>query len=129
MSIELDTNSEPTIVEDNISKGRTDWVVNGIDSDASTAVEVKPAPGANNHLYIKKIIMQCETVAVDPQIQDNATSPQVLFGPFYSTTSGVPVVMDYGKYALRVAANQAIDLKAAGAGDVFVQITGFTAEG
>lgn len=128
MSIELDTYSEPTPVVSGSYMGRVEWIVNGIEADASTAKEVKPAPGAGYCLYIEKIVLQCETAAVDPQLQDNATSAVVLFGPIYTTTTGCPCVVDFGDKPIRVAANKAIDLKAAGAGSVFVFVKGFTAQ-
>lgn len=130
MAIELDTYSEPQVVKISSFMGRTDWIVNGVEADATTAKEVKPAPGTGKHLYLQKAVLQCETAAVDPQLQDNATSAIVLLGPMYSTTSGNSIKLDLPEdEAIKVAANQAIDLKAAGAGAVFVFIKGFTAEG
>jgi hypothetical protein len=129
MAIELDTYSEPNYIATGSPVGKVNWIVNGIEADATTAKEVKPAPGAGKALYIEKIILQSETAAVDPQLQDSATSSVVIFGPIYTTTSGLPCVVDFGDTPIKLASNVALDLKAAGAGAVFVFVKGFTATG
>ena len=124
MAIELDTSSNPTLVDKGaIPTSAIPFATNGVEADATTAKEIVVAPGSGKNLYITRIVLQCETAAVDPQIQDNASSPAVLFGPIYTTTAGSPVVISFPR-PMKVAANKAIDLKAAGSGSVFVFIEG-----
>lgn len=126
MAIELDTSSNPTLVDRGaIPTTAIPFATNGIEADAQTAKEVVVTPGTGKNHYITRIVLQCETAAVDPQIQDNAASPAVLFGPIYTATSGVPIDISFPR-PIKVAANKAIDLKAAGSGAVFVFIEGFS---
>ncbi len=126
MAIELDTSSNPTLVDrGSIPTSAKPFATNGVEADAQTAKEIVVAPGVGKNHYITRIVLQSETAGVDPQIQDDATSPAVLFGPYYTTTTGAKVEINYPR-PIKVAANQAIDLKAAGAGDVFVFIEGLS---
>ncbi len=126
MAIELDTSSNPTLVDRGaIPTTAISFATNGVEDDAQTAKEIVVAPGASKNHYITRIVLQCETAAVDPQIQDNATSAAVLFGPIYTTANGVPIDVNFPR-PIKVAANKAIELKAAGAGAVFVFIEGLS---
>lgn len=127
MAIELDTSSNPTLVDRSaVPTTAIPFATNGVEStDAQTAKEIVVAPGAGKNHYITRIVLQCETATTDPQIQDNAATPAVLFGPIYTNTSGVSHYISFPR-PIKVAANQAIDLKAAGAGAVFVFIEGFS---
>lgn len=122
MAIELDTSSNPTLVDEgSIPTTAIPFATNGFEADAQTAKEVVAAPGVGKNHYIKRIVLQSEVAGVDPQIQDDAAA--VLFGAVYTTTDGHPVDVSFPR-PIKVAANKAIDLKAAGAGLVFVFIEG-----
>lgn len=126
MAIELDSSSNPTLVDrGSIPTSAIPFATNGIEADAQTAKEVVTAPGTGKNHYITRIVLQSETGGVDPSIQDDAASPEVLFGPFYTTSLGLGVEISYPR-PIKVATNQAIDLKAAGAGSVLVFIEGFS---
>jgi hypothetical protein len=123
----LDAISTPTIVDDaNIPfRGRTAWCLNGNDTDASTAIEVKAAPGSGKSLYITEIIIGSDDVDAHPHLQDE--DGNVLFGPLLSTTGGMHLVAVL-KHPIKMVSNKALQLKAAAAGNVFVFVQGATAE-
>jgi hypothetical protein len=123
----LDAISTPTIVEDtNIPfRGRTVWCLNGYDTDASTAIEIKAAPGAGKSLYITEIIIGSDDADAHPHLQDE--DDNVLFGPLLSTTGGMHLVAVL-KHPIKVVSNKALELKAAAAGNVFIFLQGATAE-
>ncbi len=126
MAIELDTFSNPTLVDrGSIPTSAKPFATNGIEADAQTAKEIVVAPGAGKNHYITRIILQSETGGVDPSIQDDAASPEVLYGPTDSTSAGVKIETNYPR-PIKVATNQAIDLKADGAGGIFVFIEGLS---
>jgi len=127
MAIELDTNSEPTLVHrGEIPTTAVPFAVNGTEADASTAVEVKPAPGAGKNLYITSVLLTSDDADANPQLQDNASTPALLFGPFHTTVEGVVVRKDFPNLVIKVATNQAIDLKAAAGGHVSVWVEGLS---
>ena len=126
MAIELDTSSNPVLVDRGaIPTTAIPFTTNGFEADAQTAKEVVVAPGAGKNHYITRIILQSEVAGVDPQIQDNAGTAAVLFGPYYTTTTNGLVDVSFPR-PIKVAANLAIDLKAGGAGLVFVFVEGFS---
>ena len=126
MAIELDTSSNPTLVDRGaIPTTAIPFATNGVEADAQTAKEIVVAPGASKNHYITRIVLQSETTTVDPQIQDNTGTPNVLFGPIYTNTTSVPINIDFPR-PIKVATNKAIDLKAAGSGSVFVFIEGLS---
>lgn len=126
MAIELDTSSNPTLVDRGaIPTSAIPFATNGFEAAASTAQEVVAAPGAGKNHYITRIILQSEVADVDPQIQDNAGTPAVLFGPYYTTTTNGLVNVSFPR-PIKVATNLAIDLKTGGDGLVFVFIEGFS---
>jgi hypothetical protein len=123
----LDAISTPTTVNgENIPfRGKTLWSINGQDTDASAAIEIKAAPGAGKSLYITEIVLGSDDGDAHPQLQDSDGT--VLFGPLLSTTGGMHLVAVL-KHPLKVATNKGIALKAAAAGNVFVFLQGATAE-
>jgi len=123
MAIELDTSSNPTLVERGaIPTWAVPFCTNGIEADATTAKEIVTAVTGKSH-YITRIIMQSEVAAVDPQIQDSDAT--VLFGKYATTTNGMNIDVSF-PMPIKVAAGNAIDIKEAGAGAIFVWIEGFT---
>ena len=124
MAIELDTSSNPTLVDrGSIPTSAIPFATNGVEADAQKAKEIVVAPGTGKNHYITRIVLQSETAGVDPQIQDDSAS--LLFGPYYTTTTGMKVEINYPR-PIKVATNKAIDLKAAGSGDVFIFIEGLS---
>jgi len=123
MAIELDTSSTPTLVDKgSIPTTAVPFCTNGIEADATTAKEIVAAPGSGKHNYITRIILQSEVAGVDPQIQDDDAT--VLFGPYATATSGACVDVSFPR-PIKAGDNDAIDVKAAGAGALFVFIEGF----
>lgn len=121
----LDAVSTPTIVEEIPFRGRTYWAVNGIDTDASTAIEIKATPGAGKSLYLTEIVLGSDDGDAHPQLQDSDGT--VLFGPLLSTTGGMHLVAVL-KHPIKLTANKALQIKAAAAGNVFIFVEGATAE-
>lgn len=122
----LDAVSTPTIVDEIPHRGRTFWSVNGNDTDASTAIEIKAAPGAGKALYITEIVLGSDDADAHPHLQDEDDT--VLFGPLLSTTGGMHLVAVL-RHPIKLTSNKALEIKAAAAGNVFVFIEGATAEG
>ncbi len=126
----LDAISTPTLVAEVPFAGRSWWSINGYDTDLSTAIEIKAAPGAGKSLYITHVIMTCNDADSFPQLQDEDAT--VLFGRFFPLlgTAGGGFVIDHKfERPLKVTTNKALELKAAAAGNVSIFIEGATAEG
>lgn len=122
----LDAISTPTTVAAVPFMGRTDWTLNGNEADASTAIEIKAAPGAGKSLYIKSALITCDDDDAAPVLQDE--DDNLLFGPFYAKAAG-PIVIDR-KFdrPIKLVSNKALELKAANAGSISVFIEGATAD-
>lgn len=123
----LDAISTPTIVEKIPKEGRTWWAINGMEADASTAIEVKAAPAAGFSHYITAIAITCDDDDCDPAVHDDAAA--VLFGPIFAKVAGpLSIVKEFSK-PIKVASGKAIDVKAAAAGTFSIWIEGATARG
>ncbi|KKN75805.1 hypothetical protein LCGC14_0376810 [marine sediment metagenome] len=124
----LTASSTPTMVPQIPSLGRVDWVVNGYSTDASSADEVKAAPGVGKALFIKEVIITCNDVDSYPWLQDE--DDNVLFGRFFTLlTSGSGFVLAW-KFTrpIQLVTNKALEIKAAAGGNVSIWIEGATAE-
>jgi len=121
----LDSVSTPTIVDEIPFKSRTYWSVNGQDTDASTAIDIVAAPGAGKSLYITDIVLGSDDADAHPQLQDGDAT--VLFGPLLSAVEGLHLTVSLRK-PIKVATNKSIAAKAAAAGNVFIFISGATAD-
>lgn len=125
----LDAISTPTIVETIPHRGRFYWAINGYDTDLSTAIEIKAAPGLNKSLYLIHVIITCNDADSYPWLQDE--DDNILFGRFFpilGTAAGGFVLDHEFKKPLKVVTNKALELKAAAAGNVSIWIEGATAE-
>ena len=122
----LDAISTPTLVEEIPFNGRVRFAINGNDSDAGTAIEIKAAPGAGLALYITSVILGSDDADAHPHLQDE--DDNVLFGPLFSTIEG-PILHKKFSKPIKLASNKALELKAAAAGNVFVWVEGAIAEG
>jgi hypothetical protein len=125
MIMALDAISTPTIVDEIPFKGRVFWSINGYDTDASTAIEIKAAPGAGKSLYLTEIVIGSDDADAHPQLQDEDAT--VIFGPLLSSTGGMHLVAVL-RHPIKLTANKALALKAAAAGNVFVFVEGATAD-
>jgi len=122
----LDAISTPTIVDEIPFKGRSLWAINGYDTDASTAIDIKDAPGAGKSLYITSVIITCNDADAYPQLQDGDAT--ILFGRFFTTaTDSLSLVKEF-KRPIKVATNKSIALKAAAGGNVSIWMEGATAD-
>ena len=123
----LDAISTPKIIDDARIpfKGQNIWCINGYDTDASTAIEIKAAPGAGKALFLTEIIIGSDDADAHPHIQDE--DDNVLFGPLLSSTGGMHLV-GVLKHPIQLVENKALEIKAAAAGNVFVFIQGATAQ-
>ena len=124
----LDAISTPTLVEAVPFSGRQWWSINGYDTDVSTAIEIKAAPGAGKSLYITHVIMTCNDADSFPWLQDEDNT--ILFGRFFPLlgTAGGGFVVDHKfERPMKVVTNKALELKAAAAGNVSIFIEGATA--
>ena len=121
----FDSASTPTIVETIPFNGRTYWSFNGQDSDTSTAIDIVAAPGAGKSLYITDIVIGSDDADAHPQLQDGDAT--VLFGPLLSAVEGLHLTVSLRK-PIKVATNKSLAVKAAAAGNVFVFVSGATAD-
>lgn len=123
----LDAISTPTLVETIPFKGRTYWAINGYDTDASTAIEIKAAPGVGKSLYIIAIVITSNDADAYPLLQDEDDT--ILFGRIFPvlTSGGFSLVKEFSK-PIKLASNKALELKSIAAGNVSVWVEGATAE-
>ncbi len=122
----LDSIYEPETVETIPFIGQQPWTLNGKDSDAGTAIEIKAAPGVGLALYITQVVLGSDDADAHPQIQDE--DDNVIFGPLFSTIEGPTMSVTPAK-PIKLVSNKALELKAAAAGNVFVFVQGYIAEG
>ena len=122
----LDAISTPKTVDEIPFKGRTYWAINGNEADASTAIEVKTAPGAGKTLFITSVLITCDDDDADPVLQDE--DDNLLFGPFYAKVAGPIVVNKDFKRPIQLVTNKALEVKAAAGGTFSIWIEGATAE-
>ena len=122
----LDAISTPTIVERIPPLHRSYWAINGNEADASTAIEIKAAPGVRRSLYITAVVITCDDDDCDPVLQDE--DDNLLFGPFYAKVAGPIVIAKEFSKPIRLIANKALEVKAAAAGTFSVWVEGATAE-
>ena len=106
--------------------GKVLWCITGYDTDASTAIEIKAAPGVGKALYITSIILGSDDADAHPHLQDE--DDNVLIGPLMSTVEG-PILSHTFSKPLKLVNNKALELKAAAAGNVSVHIEGAIATG
>jgi len=123
----LDAISTPTIIENaNIPfRNRVLWCINGYEADATTAIEIKAAPGAGKCLYLTEVILGSDDADAHPHLQDE--DDNIVFGPLLSATGGMHLV-GVLKHPIKMVANKALELKGAAAGNIFVFIQGATAD-
>jgi hypothetical protein len=119
----LDTVATPTRIEADTFYGQDLWTVTGVDSDASTAIDIKAAVTGKSH-YITGVILTSDDDDVYPQLQDGDGT--LLFGPFCSNANGVLQIAWKFDKPIKVTAAKSIALKAAAGGNVSVYIEGFT---
>lgn len=122
----LDAIATPTLVEEIPFSGKVLWCITGYDTDASTAIEIKVAPGVGKALYITSIILGSDDADAHPHLQDE--DDNVLIGPLMSTVEG-PILSHTFSKPLKLVNNKALELKAAAAGNVSVHIEGAIATG
>ncbi len=122
----LDNIATPTSVDEIPFKGRSFWVLTGNDTDASTAIEIKAAPGVGKALYITYAALSSDADAVNPQLQDE--DGNVLYGLFYTSTRTSVFEHQFTR-PLKLVSNKALELKAAGSGVISVYVEGAIAEG
>lgn len=121
----LDAISTPTIVEEIPYGSRTFWAINGNEADASTAIEIKAAPGAGKALFITSVLITCDDDDAAPVLQDE--DDNLLFGPFYAKAAGPIVIAKEFSKPIRLVTNKALELKAAAAGSISIWVEGATA--
>ena len=121
-----DAIATPTLVDAVPFEGKTLWCITGYDTDFSTAIEVKAAPGAGKALYLTHVIIQSDDEDAHPHVQDE--DDNVLIGPLFSTVEGASIDHEF-KHPLKLVDNKALEIKAVAAGNVFFHIEGATAGG
>ena len=122
----LDAIATPTLVEEIPFTGKTLFCITGYDTDASTAIEIKAAPGAGKAIYITSIILGSDDADAHPHLQDE--DDNVLIGPLMSAVEG-PILHHDFSFPLKLVSNKALELKAAAGGNVFVHVEGAIAAG
>lgn len=122
----LDAIATPTLVEAIPFNGKILWCITGYDTDASTAIEIKAAPGVGKALYITSVILGSDDADAHPHLQDEDAN--VLIGPLMSTVEGAILEHTFS-YPLKLVNNKALQLKAVAGGNVFVHVEGAIASG
>jgi len=122
----LDAIATPTLVEEIPFTGKTLFCITGYDTDASTAIEIKAAPGAGKAIYITSVIIGSDDADAHPHLQDE--DDNVLIGPLMSAVEG-PMIEHKFSFPLKLVSNKALEIKAAAAGNVFIHVEGAIAAG
>jgi hypothetical protein len=122
----FDTSATPTIVQPSNFMTKSYWAFTGTDADASTAIDIKAAPGAGLSLYITGVIIQTAYDAdAFPRLEDGDGT--LLFGPWLSGTLTANLISWKFDQPIKVTANKSLAVKCAAAGSVYVYVEGFTA--
>ncbi len=124
----LDAISTPTIVDEIPFMGKVLWAINGYDTDAQTAIEIKAAPGVGKSLYITSIVMTSNDADAYPYLQDE--DDNIIFGRIFPvlTSGGFALVKEFSK-PIKLRTNKALEIKSIAAGNVSIWIEGATAVG
>lgn len=117
----LDSIGTPTVVEEIPHSGRTFWVVTGIDSDVSTAIEIKAAPGAGKSLYLTSVTIVSDDADAHPHLQDE--DGNILYGPIPTTNNGFSTSQIFVN-PIKLVTNKALEIKAVAAGNVSIFVEG-----
>lgn len=112
----LDSISTPTLVA-TLPVDAVPAALNGLEADASTAIEIVAAPGVGKAIFLTNIILGSDDADAHPHLQDE--DDNVLFGPLLSTVEGGNLPKKFDR-PLKLVSNKALELKAAAAGNVFV---------
>ena len=121
----LDAIATPTILTGSRAKGGEPFVITVHDTDASTEIEIKAAPGAGFSILIDAVILTTNDADANPQLQDE--DDNVIFGRFFGllgAAGGATVLAWRFTNPLKLASNKALELKAAAAGNVSVYVEG-----
>ena len=121
----LDAISTPLMVNQVPHKGRVDWVLNGYDTDVSSPIEIKAAPGPDKALFIKEVLITCNDADAYPYLQDE--DDNILFGRFFTSTNGIVIAWKFTR-PIQLVTNKALELKSVAAGNVSIFLEGATAE-
>ena len=105
--------------------GKTTWVVRGHSANASAGEELRAAPGGTLQLYITRFRISCSS-AIDVWLADE--DGNLLTAEYYfSATGGNYIEVDCSRAPRALPDNKALEVDASGAGDVGVEVEGFTA--
>ncbi len=121
----LDAIATPEILTGQRAVGGTPFVITGHDTDASTEIAIKAAPGENKSILIDAVILTSNDADANPQLQDE--DDNVIFGRFFGllgAAGGATVVNMRFPNPLKLVSNKALELKAAAAGNVSVYVEG-----
>ena len=118
--------NEPTDVSQANPAAQIHWAVTGYEADASTAIAIKAAVTGSYH-YLTHVIIVCVDDDALPQLQDNAGTPNLLFGPVCGQATGGTVINHRFRRPLKMDVSTALAVKAAAAGIFSVYVEGFTA--
>ena len=100
------------------------WQVRDNKADASTAVTLKAAPGTGYRLYVTRVLISCKT-ATAVYLQDEDAN--VIAGGYEFTTTA-PAFLDINfPFPRKLTANKALTYKAGGAGNITIEVEGYTA--
>ena len=120
----LTASATPTILTGQRAVGGTPFIVTGYSTDASTADEVKAAPGTGKSILIDHVILTSNDADAFPWLQDEDDT--IVFGRFFTQlTSGGPLVINK-KFPnpIKLITNKALELAAAAAGNVSIYVEG-----
>lgn len=123
----LDVISTPTIVDEIPFGNKVLWAINGYETDAQTAIEIKAAPGAGKSLYITAVVITSNDADAYPWLQDE--DDNILFGRIFPilTSGGFSLVKEFKK-PIKLVSNKALEIKSAAAGNVSIWVEGATAD-
>ncbi len=102
------------------------WAVNNDESDATPAVEMKEAPGAEHSLYITSITLSGQAIDVAITLQDEGAAET--FGPIQMQADGGGIFTKNFKYPWKLPTNKALDVLATNGVAFTCYVEGFIAK-
>ena len=116
----------PTLVAEMPHTRTGPWAVNNDEDDASTAVAMKAAGGADTALYLTHLTLSGQLLDSLIHLEDEDGTR--IFGPIQMQADGGGVFSKDWKCPLRVTTNKGISVKCSSATAFTCYIEGFTAQ-
>lgn len=117
------TANTPTLSTLDVAKRGARTIVNATSDDVTGQEELIAAPGAGKYIYLTHITLQSDDADAHPYLQ---SASDTLLGPLFTTAEGTYFSRDFPDDAVvRLAANEALNIDAAQAGNVWAYIEAY----